>query len=193
MELRQLSFFLAIAEKSNMSEASRALHVSQPALSAALKDLESELGFALFERKGRRPILNENGRYFAERVHSVFAILNDARETVIDGIEERQRMINCRTSIPLGRLDKNIFAGFHHQFSSAIIRMGFSDSVLVGHEQSAVGLAFFGSQEVLEENERRARIGFERYVVALPANHPLTACKEIPLTEPPVAAEAQLF
>ena len=54
MELRQLKYFLTIAESNNVSDAAKKLHVSQPAISTALKDLEKELGFPLFDRTGKR-------------------------------------------------------------------------------------------------------------------------------------------
>ncbi len=76
MEIRQLSYFKTIAETENMSLASKRLHVSQPFLSRTVRSLEEELGVALFDRKGRKISLNENGQtlyHYAEhilRLHS---------------------------------------------------------------------------------------------------------------------------
>lgn len=49
MELHQLTYFLTIAENQSITKASQQLHVSQSALSVALRDLERELGFTLFD------------------------------------------------------------------------------------------------------------------------------------------------
>lgn len=62
MELKQLSYFKAIAECNNMSQAAERLHVSQPALSAAVKKLENELETSLFERGKNNISLNEAGK-----------------------------------------------------------------------------------------------------------------------------------
>ena len=50
MEIRVLRYFLEIARAGNMSRAAETLHVSQPALSKQMKDLEQELGKKLFRR-----------------------------------------------------------------------------------------------------------------------------------------------
>src|SRR3954469_19526496 len=53
MKLIQLRYLVAVADDLNITQASRVLHAAQPGVSKQLKLLEDELGFALFERKGR--------------------------------------------------------------------------------------------------------------------------------------------
>ena len=62
MELEQLRQLDAIAREGTMSAAARALHLSQPALSRSLARLEAELDQPLFDRPGRRLVLNDAGR-----------------------------------------------------------------------------------------------------------------------------------
>lgn len=62
MELTQLKQFKTVAEKNSISLAARELHISQPALSTAIKKLEQELGLPLFEHAGNRIRLNEAGK-----------------------------------------------------------------------------------------------------------------------------------
>lgn len=183
MELRQLEYFLAIAECGNIAEASRKLHVSSPALSTTLKDLERELGFNLFDRNGRRLAINESGKYFAQRARSMFAILNDAQHTVRENLSERQRTVNCRVDIPLGRIGKHLFRGFHEQHPDTVLRMGFADSALVGKESSAIDLETIGSTTDLEQNERTAKIGYERFVAVPPSNHHLAERNSLTLAD----------
>jgi DNA-binding transcriptional LysR family regulator len=60
--VRLLRYFLAVADTGTFTAAAEVLHVSQPALSQQIKKLESELGFALFERGIRRVTLTPHGK-----------------------------------------------------------------------------------------------------------------------------------
>jgi len=64
MELRHLRYFVAVAEHKGFREASRVVHVSQPALSKSLTQLEQELGTKLFARAGRTVRLTPQGEIF---------------------------------------------------------------------------------------------------------------------------------
>lgn len=64
MDSLQISYFLKVAETEHMTNAAKALHVSQPALSRSIRMLEEDLGVKLFDRLGRRLVLNDNGRRF---------------------------------------------------------------------------------------------------------------------------------
>jgi DNA-binding transcriptional LysR family regulator len=71
MELRHLRYFIGVAEEENVSRAALKLHVSQPALSRQIRDLEDELGFLLLERGARSVRLTEAGRAFLIEARAV--------------------------------------------------------------------------------------------------------------------------
>jgi LysR family transcriptional regulator, benzoate and cis,cis-muconate-responsive activator of ben and cat genes len=78
MELRHLRYFIAAAETENVSRAALKLHVSQPALSRQVRDLEEELGFSLFERSAKSVRLTEAGRTFLAEARAVLQRTEEA-------------------------------------------------------------------------------------------------------------------
>ena len=80
MTILQLKYFLAIARSSSMREAAGKLYVSQPALSAAVNELEQELGIKLFERNNKGISLSGQGSEFmsyAKQAVSQYEIIED--------------------------------------------------------------------------------------------------------------------
>jgi LysR family nitrogen assimilation transcriptional regulator len=67
MDLRQLKYFVAVAEQENFSRAAQQLYVAQSALSRRMRDLEDELGVRLFDRHLRGAALTAEGRELLER------------------------------------------------------------------------------------------------------------------------------
>ena len=78
MELRHLRYFVAVAELQNITRAAAKLHVSQPPLSRQIRDLEDELGVALFERGAKALRLTEAGRAFLSEARAALQRVDDA-------------------------------------------------------------------------------------------------------------------
>ncbi len=79
MELRHLRYFVAVAEEENVSRAALKLHVSQPAVSRQVRDLEDELGISLLERSAKAVRLTDAGRAFLTGAR---AVLHQTEEIV---------------------------------------------------------------------------------------------------------------
>jgi len=76
MEIFSLRYFLAIAREENMTRAAEILHVSQPALSKAVKDLEFELGTNLFKRTNYGIRLTEEGVLLSKRAEDILSMVD---------------------------------------------------------------------------------------------------------------------
>jgi DNA-binding transcriptional LysR family regulator len=81
MELRHLKYFVAVAEELNFRRAAEVVHVAQPSLSQQIKQLEDELGVALFVRSHHKVTLTVAGKTFYA---SAQMILREARQAVAD-------------------------------------------------------------------------------------------------------------
>jgi DNA-binding transcriptional LysR family regulator len=81
MDLERLKMFLAIVDAGSMSAAARAVHLTQPALSKNVKQLEDSMGVALFDRRGRALVLTAAGRALVPRAN---ALLEASARAVFD-------------------------------------------------------------------------------------------------------------
>ena len=76
MRLSQLLYFEAAGRLESVTKAAEELHVSQPSISMSIKELESELGVALFQRVNKRLYLTEEGRYFLSELSQILRQLD---------------------------------------------------------------------------------------------------------------------
>ncbi len=84
MTIQQLSYFLATVENGSFSAAARTLFLTQPSVSEQVRQLEAELGIALFARAGRGLVLTEAGRRFRPEAERVLADVERARDAVAE-------------------------------------------------------------------------------------------------------------
>lgn len=79
---RQLQVFVEVARHGSMSRAAEALHLTPPAISMQIKEIESQLGLSLFDREGRRISLSTVGEYFLVHARRMLLALQDAENAM---------------------------------------------------------------------------------------------------------------
>ncbi|MBD8874046.1 transcriptional regulator CynR [Rhodanobacter sp. DHB23] len=84
MLLRHIRYFLAVAEHGSFTRAAAALHVSQPALSQQIRQLEETLGAALFDRSGRSTRLTDAGTAYLQHARRALLDLEAGRRALHD-------------------------------------------------------------------------------------------------------------
>lgn len=86
--LRQIEIFMAVAKNENMSQAAKALHLTQSACSMALTTFENQLNGLLFDRHGKQLVLNERGRILLPKAANLIAQARELQDLMILGKEK---------------------------------------------------------------------------------------------------------
>ena len=95
MELRQLRYFLVLAEELHFSRAAQRLSISQPPLSVAIRQLEEELGAQLFERTSKEVRLTAAGKHLRVQAQDIMEQAQRVRQdmrAIADGVQGRIRL-----------------------------------------------------------------------------------------------------
>ena len=80
MTLKELNFFYKLSDNPQVTQVAQELKISQSAISLAIKSLENKLEEQLFDRVGRKLILNERGRYFKEKTLPHYLAIIDSQK-----------------------------------------------------------------------------------------------------------------
>lgn len=98
MEIRHLEFFLEVARQKSFGKAARMLHISQPSVSKAIKEMETELGKVLFHRSNKFVQLTDAGEAILEQASQIAASFKNLK-SALDG-EESARTGKIHIGIP---------------------------------------------------------------------------------------------
>src|SRR5690606_8894424 len=117
MELRQLRYFLALAEHRHFGRAAEAVHISQPSLSQQIRALEEHLGTTLFERSRRHVVLTPDGEALLPYARRMVALAEDIRAEMSDRSNLSRGRIRLGTTPTLGGyLLPRLLRRFHQAF-----------------------------------------------------------------------------
>ncbi len=103
LNFHHLHYFWAVAKEGNLTRAAARLHVSQSALSAQIKQLEEQLGQALFARAGRSLQLTEAGQLALGYAESIFASGNELMALLREGRREERHVLRIGAVATLSR------------------------------------------------------------------------------------------
>jgi DNA-binding transcriptional LysR family regulator len=182
IELRELQYFVAVAERLNVSTAAKAVHLSQPALSRQIQSLERKLNVALFERVGKRLLLTAEGEdlllHASGLLDQAQAFLNRAY-----GLEHGHVGLLRVAASPqtIAWLLSPVMARFSkaHPNVSLIISEGHNDGLLELVEHGSVHLAIASpgaSSQLVARKLFTARL-----FAILPPGHPCAGATSLPL------------
>lgn len=142
MELNQLQSFILVATLNSFSKAAEILHLTQPAITHHIKNLEQELGEVLIERRGRTLLLTPAGEVFLEYARQISNLTDAARETIHHFTSSRGRLtIGAGTTNTIFRLP-DILKSYRQTHPQVEIRIRSGDSDLISRlvSENAVDL-----------------------------------------------------
>lgn len=182
MEIRQLRYFMTVAELKSFSRASSVAHIAQPALSRQIRKLEAELGVALFDRDGRGVALNHTGQEFYRRISVLMQDLCQVKADVQASRKVPLGEVTLAVPQQLGsRFIANVVTKFRAQYSSASLKVvdGWSSQICEWLEFGRVDVGIVCDPK--ERGELRSQQVFleELYLVGA-VGDPLVSQKDCP-------------
>jgi DNA-binding transcriptional LysR family regulator len=187
VELRHLRYFVAVGEEEHFGRAAERLHVVQPALTRQIKQLEEEIGYALFERLKRGVRLTEAGKSFLEEARRLLSDLErgiDRTRLVAQGKVGRLR-VGFADSAPLSVELLAILHDFRASCPAVRLELFPSSSVETGEQlrEQEVDVGFVYILPTHFPEMKTQRINIERIVLALPQAHALVKSKRLRLKD----------
>ncbi|MEQ1899676.1 MAG: LysR substrate-binding domain-containing protein [Devosia sp.] len=185
--LRQLQYFIAVAEEGTVSGAAQSLSISQSAVTDATKELETDLGVSLFERHRRGLAITHKGHQFYRHAARILADVSDARQSFAgEGAALPGRLNLGVTSLVAGYVLSDLLARFRRAYPdvdvSAIEDNGdYLEHLLVGGE---LDVAVMVISNLRDRKALQAEI-FETspYRLWLPLGHRLAGAESIAIED----------
>ena len=186
MELRTLRSFVSVAREGNVTRAATSLHITQPALSRQLAELERELGCQLLVRESRGVTLTEEGRVLRRRAEEILSLAERTEQEVGSTTRalEGDLWIGCgesRALMCVARVCARISS--EHPKVSVHLHSGNRHDVL---ERVEGGLCDFGVVfgEVSASSFESMPLDFEEtWGVLMPRDHPLASATSLALED----------
>jgi len=187
VELRHLRYFISVAETENVSRAALKLHISQPALSRQIRDLEEEIGVLLLERTAKSVSLTQAGRVFLPEARAVLQRADQAikKAFVVAGADTELRIGYSPT--PTARLLPVILRAYQRAMPDVRVRLHDlrNDQNLAGLREGRLHLAFvwLPPRKSALGNLRFEELTQESARLAVSPKHPFTRRDNVSLAD----------
>jgi DNA-binding transcriptional LysR family regulator len=193
MELRQLEYFVAVAEEANFTRAAERVHISQSGVSAQVRRLETELGATLIDRSGRSATLTAAGEAALDHAREVLGAARAVRQAVDDvsGVVRGRLDIGMVSGCTITPLFDALatFGGVHPGIEISLTEDS-SDRLTEHVRGGQVDVALIGAAGRTPDGLEAFTIVSERLIAAVPAGHSITergdACTLAQVTDHPL-------
>jgi LysR family transcriptional regulator, cyn operon transcriptional activator len=179
IDLKVLRYCEAVARHGSFTKAAEELRIAQPALSIAIKKLETELGVILFARKARHVVASPEAELLLQRAARIFDEVTLAREEIQAASELKIGEVKIGFPPMYGQVFfPRIFAEFHKQFPSVVLTAveGSADSVRKLLDAGAIDVGMLESRRV-PGGWQAVEVGRDETVLCVSASHKLAGKK----------------
>lgn len=179
IDIHSLNYFKKAAELQHITQAAETLHVAQPAISRTISQLERDLGYPLFDRKGKSITLNSYGRIVLKYTNRIFQNLEDMSRELAD----TQTGTNQTVTLSLyaaSKLFPELVMAFKKEHPS--IRLKVIQQNLENPSGSECDLTLFSSYLPVEDSNAQT-LFVEDIYLALPETNPLSRREALDLNE----------
>lgn len=189
--LRQIRYFIAVAEAGSVTAAAASVNISQSAITEAIKALQAQLGVTLLERRARGVSLTQQGHQFLRHARAVISAVADASLAVTSDPRTAEGHLNLGvTHIVAGYFLADPLARFRRIYPDVTYRVvederRYIEHLLINGELD-IGAVILSNLSEPAAFEQRL-LAQSRHRLWLPPSHPLAAQDRISLAE--IAAE----
>jgi DNA-binding transcriptional LysR family regulator len=182
---RQLRVFVEVAQQASMARAAANLHLTPPAVSMQVKEVESQVGLALFERHGRQVSLTTAGEYFLVHARRLLANLKQADDAMARFKRLEHGLLTIGIVSTATYFVPDLLARFHEEHPGIEVRLrvvGNREQLVAMMEAGEVDLSVMG-RPPKELATRAEAFAAHPLVFVGPPGHPL-----LRIGHPPVSA-----
>jgi DNA-binding transcriptional LysR family regulator len=182
VSLRQLRVFEAVARQLSYTRAAEELHLTQPAVSMQVRQLEDQVGLPLFEKLGKSIGLTEAGRELYHYSRGIDRSLQEMEE-VLESLKGLSRgRLSVAVASTVNYFAPRLLAVFHQRYPGIALRLDVTnrEQLLRLLEANAVDMVLMGQPPDAADVESEAFMENPLVVIA-PPEHPLAAARPVPL------------
>lgn len=186
MELRQIQYFIEVANREHVTEAAVELHVAQSAVSRQIFNLESELGVDLFVREGRNVKLTPIGRIFLNHMEEVVTIIENAKREIAEYLDPGHGTIRIGFPSSLATYTMpTAISAFRERYPQVKfqLRQGAYYDLIDHVAKGEIDMALLGPVPMKEKKVKGSVLFTENLIALLPIQHRLAKEEKITLSE----------
>ncbi|WP_417595957.1 LysR family transcriptional regulator [Oceanospirillum sp.] len=194
--LKQLHYFATVVETESIAEASRKLHIAQPSISIAIKNLEDTFGQKLLIRHHAQGVsLTPSGRNFYEKARELLRLSHEFEQNTLAGSEKARGKVSIGSFASVAPLYlPKLIAGFKAVYPDIEIQLhdGEQHEVMIGLHRGQFDLAFLYDLELGNSVRKDPLNAPHKPYALLPEGHPL-ALKGGPVTLAELSCEPMIL